>query len=73
MPICIPIEIYHMKPDTMFHLAFAQDHADAVAHRRILFQIIRHMLRDQDVPRIAAIHHPLRDVDAGAGNVRLLR
>ena len=29
------------------------------------------MLRKQDVPGIAAIHHPLRDVDASAGNVGL--
>ena len=38
---------------------------------RILFQIIGDMFRKKDVTGIAAIHHPLRDVDSGAGDVGL--
>jgi hypothetical protein len=39
---------------------------------RVLFQIVGHMLREQDVTGITAIHHPLRDVDPGASDVGLL-
>ncbi len=36
----------------------------------VLFQIFRHMFGEQNVTRIATIHHPLRHVDPGAGDVR---
>ena len=39
---------------------------------RILLEIVRHPFRHQNVTRVAAIHHALRDVDARAGNVPLL-
>ena len=39
---------------------------------RILFEIIGHMLREQDVSSIPTIHHPLGNVDTSASNVRLL-
>jgi hypothetical protein len=32
-------------------------------------QIIRHMLGEKNVAGVAAIHHPLRHVDAGPGDV----
>ena len=35
-----------------------------------LFQVFGDMFGKQDVLGIAAIHHPLGDVDAGAGDVR---
>src|SRR6266536_1444322 len=35
----------------------------------VLFQVLGHMFRDQDMPGITAIHHPLRDVDSGTRNV----
>ena len=38
----------------------------------VLFQIFGHMFGKQDVPGIAAIHHPLRHVDSGAGDVGAL-
>src|SRR6202008_2839397 len=34
-----------------------------------MFQIISHVFRQQDVPRIAAIHDSLGHVDSGAGDV----
>ena len=35
----------------------------------ILFKIVGHMFGKKNVAGIAAIHHPLRDVDARAGDV----
>ena len=57
-----------MQPDAVLDLASAQ-----VAQTRgplpVLHQIIRHVLRDKNVSGIAAIHHPLRHVDAGPGDI----
>src|SRR5437763_2881645 len=38
----------------------------------VLFQIVGHMLGEQNVTGITAIHYPLRDVDSGSGDIRLL-
>src|SRR5690349_9589448 len=38
----------------------------------IVFEVVRYMFGKENVSGIAAIHHPLRDVDSSAGNVRLL-
>lgn len=35
----------------------------------VLHQIIRHVLGEEDVPGITAIHYPLRRVDASPGNI----
>src|SRR6266481_4031044 len=35
----------------------------------VLFQILRHVLGDEDVAGITTIHHPLRDVDSSSRNV----
>ena len=57
-----------MEPDAVLDLAFAE-----VAQTRrplpVLHQIIRHVLGEKNVPGVAAIHHPLRHVDAGPGDV----
>ena len=57
-----------MEPDAVLDLAFTQ-----VAQTRrplpVMHQIIRHVLREENVPGVAAIHHPLRHVDAGPGDV----
>ena len=34
-----------------------------------LFQVFRHVLGEQDVTGIATIHHPLGNINSGAGNV----
>ena len=39
---------------------------------RIMLKVFGDVLGKQDVPGISAIHHPLRDVDPGPGNVRAL-
>ena len=38
----------------------------------IMFKILSHMFGEQNVSRVAAIHHTLRDVYSSAGNIRLL-
>ena len=35
----------------------------------VLGQVFGHALRKKNMPGIPAIHHPLGDVDAGAGDV----
>src|SRR6266550_4668884 len=35
----------------------------------VLFQIFSHVLGNEDVTGVTAIHHSLRDVDSGPGNV----
>ena len=52
----------------MFHLALAEV-VQVRLPMAILLQIFRHMFGEQDVPGIAAIHHPLRHVDSGPGDV----
>ena len=34
-----------------------------------LLEVLRDPLREQDVTGVAAIHHPLRHVDAGASHI----
>ncbi len=62
------VEIDQMEPDAVLDLAFAE-----VAQTRCplprMNQIVRHVLREQDVPGITAIHHALRHVNASAGQV----
>ena len=61
-------EIYNVNADPVFHFALTQ----IVQARRplpVLCEIIRHPLRKENVTGIAAIHHPLRQVDACSGNV----
>src|SRR5437773_8172018 len=36
---------------------------------RIRFEVIRNAPREQNVTGIAAVHHPLREVDSGAGKI----
>jgi hypothetical protein len=37
-----------------------------------MFQVIGHMFGQKNVTGIAAIHHPLGEIDSGAGDVGLL-
>ena len=62
------VKIDQMKPDAVLDLAFTQ----VTQTRRplpVLHQIIRHVLGDKNVSGVAAIHHPLRHVDAGPGDI----
>ena len=55
----------------MFHLHFAD-----LVQLRLPFSVLRQVVRcargEKDVSRVAAIHHTLRDVDAGAREVRFV-
>ena len=55
----------------MFHFAFAQV-VQVLAPLAILLQIVSNTFREQNVPGIAAVHHPLRNVDSRACDVRSL-
>src|SRR5437867_12755778 len=70
-PSC-PVRRYRDLPPTCgrrVSLRIRRDHANTNAIAGI-FEIICHMLGQQDVSTVPTIHHPLRDVDASAGDVR---
>ena len=55
----------------MFHL----EGADVVQKRSPSFifrQVLGHMMGEKNVPGVATIHHPLRVVDPGPGDIGLL-
>src|SRR6266513_5833991 len=52
----------------MLHLALAQI-MQVPLPVTVLFQILGHVLGDEDMTSVTTIHHALRDVDSGAGNV----
>ena len=57
-----------MEPDAVLDLALTE----VAQPRRPLpgmDQVIRHVLGEKNVAGVAAIHHPLRHVDAGPGDV----
>ena len=54
----------------MFHFAFAEIMQKRTP-LRVVLQVVGDTPGEKNVSGIAAIHHPLRDVDAGAGNVGL--
>ena len=62
------VEIDQMEPNAVLDLAFTQV-AQTGRPLAGMHQIIRHVLGEEDVPGVAAIHHPLRHVDAGPGDV----
>ncbi len=64
----LSVEINNVEADTVLHFALTQ----IVQARRplpVLPEIVRHPLRKKNVTGIAAIHHPLRQVDPRAGDV----
>src|SRR5207302_7357473 len=63
------VEIYDRDARSMFHLAFAKI-VQMSFPMAILLEIFSHMLGDENVTRVTAIHHSLRDIDSSSGNVR---
>src|SRR5205085_9287517 len=64
----IRIKVRDVYPHSVFHLK----RADVVEERSpalVILEVLSHMMREQDVPGVAAIHYPLRHVDAGAGHI----
>jgi hypothetical protein len=58
--------------DIVFHFAFAQI-VQMGTPLAILFQIVRHMLGEQNVPGIPAIHHSLRQVDSRSRHIGAIK
>jgi len=52
----------------MFYFAFAQI-VQVALPMAVLFQVLGHVFGHQNVTGIAAIHHPLRNVNSGSGYV----
>jgi hypothetical protein len=57
-----------MDPNAVFHLALAQV-MQARPPLSVVLQVFGNALREKNVPRIAAIHHALRDVNSSSSNV----
>ena len=70
VPDSIIVEIDDADAHTVFHFIFTEI-VQLRTPLRIVFQIFRDMFGEKNVPGIAAIHHPLRDVDARARDVGL--
>ena len=64
----IAVEIDHLKTHAVFHLAVAEV-VQVRPPMTVLLQVFRHMSREKNVTGIAAIHDPLRHVDARPGDV----
>ena len=71
VPDSIIVEINDADAHPVFHFAFAEL-VQIRLPARILFQIIGDMFGEKNVSSIAAIHHPLGDVDSRPGDVCLL-
>ena len=65
----VGVEIYDVNAHTMFYFAFAEIMQVGLP-MLILLQILGDTFRKQNVSGISAVHHPLRHVNSGAGNVR---
>jgi hypothetical protein len=63
-------QIYDTDADAVFHFASAEI-VQIRTPLRVLFEVIGHMFREQNMTGIATIHHTLRDVDASARYIRL--
>src|SRR6516165_5630243 len=64
------VEIDKMKAVAVFDVAFAQVMQLRLPTRG-MFQILGHMLGEEDVPGVPAIHYSLCDVNPGSGHVHL--
>src|SRR5213596_384824 len=62
------IQIYDVQFDAVLHIDCAKI-VQQWAPSLVLFQIFGHMFRKKNVTRIAAVHHPLRHVQPGTGEI----
>ena len=62
------VKVNHRNVGTVFHFGLTKIVQMFVPVAK-LFQVFRHMLGNQNVLGITTIHHPLGNVDAGAGDV----
>ena len=70
---CIPeffcVEIHDREPNAVFHFSFAKV-MEVRVPVRIMLEILGDAFGNQNMSRIAAIHHSFRHVNAGASHVR---
>ena len=62
------VEIDDRNAHAVLYLAFAEI-VQMLLPVAVLLQVFGHVFRHQDVTGITTIHYPLRDVDAGTGNI----
>src|SRR5947207_584523 len=67
----IVVEVNDVYLDAMLHLHLPQL-VQMVPPLRVLLQVVRDTLGKQNVAGIATIHHALRDIDPGTGDIRSL-
>ena len=63
------VEVYYRNTRTVFHFNLTEV-VQMPVPMAVLVKVFGDVLRKEDVTGIATIHHPLRRVDAGAGNIR---
>ena len=71
IPDHIGIEVHYRNDDTMFDLKIPEV-MQVRLPTAVLCKIIGHAFGQENVTGITAIHHSLRDVNAGAGDVLAL-
>src|SRR4029077_1710542 len=69
VPELLSVQIHQGEANAMFDFTLAK-FMQVRLPVRIFLEIFSDMLREQDMSGIAAVHDPLRDIDAGASNVR---
>ena len=67
----IGVKVHHGNDDAVFYFAFAQL-VQVRLPTPIFSKVFGDALWKKDVSGVAAIHHPLRDVDAGPGDMNLI-
>src|SRR5206468_10175444 len=64
--VCVKVENVNLDAVLHFHLAQIMQ---IWSPTPILLKVLRHTLREQDVPAVATIHDPLRNVNADSRSV----
>src|SRR5947209_191575 len=67
----IAVKIDYPETNAMLHLAFAEIVQEWLPVA-VMFQVFSHVSGQKNMSGITAIHHSLRDVNSGAGNISLL-
>src|SRR5262249_16680071 len=63
----IGVKVNQKDSVAVFHFALTQI-VEISVPTRVRRKVLCYMFREEDVSRIAAIHHPLRDVDSSSGD-----
>src|SRR5215471_1779978 len=69
VPKLLGIQIHHRDTNAMFYFTLAE-FMQVRLPVRVFLQIFSDVFREQNVSGIAAVHHPLRHIDASSSHVR---